>query len=360
VSEASDIKIGDYVIGKNSRPFVIAEISANHGGSLDAALELVDLAAETGAAAVKLQHYRPETITIRSELPEFKVGGGTLWDGRQLFDLYAEAMTPWEWTSELFARAKSKGLICFSSPFDTTAVDFLEEHDVVAYKVASFELVDIPLIQYIARTGRPMIMSTGMATIQEIDAAVSAARDAGNKQLALLRCNSGYPANPAEMDLAAIPFMRDRWKCQVGLSDHTLDSTASIASIALGASIIEKHIISSRSDGGPDSAFSSEPEELALLISQINAAWQSMGEIRFGPSEREKSSIAFRRSLRTTRNLEVGDVIDEGAVRSMRPAGGLAPVHFSEIVGRRVSKKLDVGAPITWDVLDLSGDSDAR
>jgi N-acetylneuraminate synthase len=357
VSEAPDIKIGDYVIGKKSRPFVIAEISANHGGSLDAALALVDLAAETGAAAVKLQHYRPETITIRSELPEFKVGGGTLWDGRQLFYLYAEAMTPWEWTSELFTRAKSKGLICFSSPFDKTAVDFLEEHDVVAYKVASFELVDIPLIQYVARTGRPMIMSTGMATVEEIDAAVSAARDAGNTQLALLRCNSGYPANPAEMDLAAIPYMRDRWKCQVGLSDHTLDSTASIASIALGASIIEKHIISSRSDGGPDSAFSSEPEELTVLINQINAAWQSMGEIRFGPSEREKSSIAFRRSLRTTRDLEVGEIIDEASVRSMRPAGGLAPVHFAEVVGRRVLKKLDVGAPITWDVLEEVIDS---
>lgn len=353
------LKIGETVIGKDSQPFVIAEISANHGGSLAKALEIVDLAAVAGANAVKMQHYLPETITVRSNLPEFRIGGGTLWDGRQLFDLYEEAMTPWEWTAEIFARAKSKGMICFSSPFDKTAVDFLEEHDVVAYKVASFELVDIPLIQYIARTGRPMIMSTGMATIQEIDAAVSAARDAGNKQLALLRCNSGYPANPAEMDLAAIPFMRDRWNCQVGLSDHTLDSTASIASIALGATIIEKHFIASRNDGGPDAAFSSEPAELTLLINQINSAWRSMGEVRFGPSEREKASIMYRRSLRLSRDIEAGEVLDEITVRSMRPAGGLSPVHLPDVIGRRVLKKLDVGAPITWDVLDLSGDSDA-
>ncbi len=346
------LKIGEAVIGQDSPPFVIAEISANHGGSLAAALELVDLAATAGAAAVKLQHYRPETITVRSGLPEFRIGGGTLWDGRQLFDLYEEAMTPWEWTAEIFARAKSKGLICFSSPFDKTAVDFLEQHEVVAYKVASFELVDIPLIRYIAQTGRPMIMSTGMATIEEIDAAVSAAREAGNTQLALLRCNSGYPADPAEMDLAAIPFMRDRWKCQIGLSDHTLDSTASIASIALGSTIIEKHFIASRGDGGPDAAFSAEPAELATLVNQVNSVWQSMGEIRFGPSEREKASIAYRRSLRVTRDLEEGEVLDETAVRSMRPAGGLSPVHLPEVIGRRVLKKLDVGAPVTWDVLD--------
>lgn len=358
--QPSDVMIGDYAVGKDSRPFVIAEISANHGGSLQAALDLVDLAASTGATAVKLQHYRPDTITIRSNRPEFKVGGGTLWDGRQLYDLYEEAMTPWEWTAELFDRAKFHGLYCFSSPFDTTAVDFLEEHDVVAYKVASFELVDLPLIEYIARTGRPMIMSTGMATIEEIDAAVTAARSAGNTQLALLRCNSGYPANPKEMDLQAIPFMRDRWDCQIGLSDHTLDSTASIAAIALGATIIEKHIIARRTDGGPDAAFSSEPEELSHLIQQINTVWQAMGEVRFGPSEREMSSIAFRRSLRVTKELLPGDVLDEDSVRSMRPAGGLAPVHISEIIGQRVTQRLEVGAPVTWEVLESSGVEDDK
>jgi N-acetylneuraminate synthase len=331
---------------------VIAEISANHGGSLKAALEFVDIAALAGASAVKLQHYRPETITTRSDLPEFKVRGGTLWDNRQLFDLYEEAMTPWEWTEAIFKRASDNGLSCFSSPFDTTAVDFLEEHNVIAYKVASFELVDIPLIEYIARTGKPMVMSTGMATVDEIDNAVNAARGAGNTQLALLRCNSGYPANPHEMDLRAIPFMRDRWDCEIGLSDHTLDSTASIAAVALGATIIEKHIIARRSDGGPDAAFSCEPEELTKLIQQVNDAWYAMGAVRFGPSERENASIAYRRSLRVSSAMAEGDIISESNVRSMRPAGGLLPVQMKDLVGKRVTRSLAVGAAITWDVVE--------
>ena len=347
-----EFHIGGRRISKLELPYVIAEISANHGGSLSAALDLVDTAWRAGASAVKLQHYRPETITTRSNLPEFKVGGGTLWDGRQLFDLYEEAMTPWEWTKEIFERASEKGLACFSSPFDTTAVDFLEEHNVIAYKVASFELVDIPLIEYIARTGKPMIMSTGMATVKEIDDAVNAARGSGNTQLSLLRCNSGYPANPQEMDLRVIPFMRDRWACEVGLSDHTLDSTASIAAIALGATIIEKHIIAHRSDGGPDAAFSCEPDELAKLIQQANDAWSAMGSVRFGPSERENASIAFRRSLRVSSALRTGDVISEANVRSMRPAGGLPPVHMKDLVGKRVSQDLEIGAGVTWDVIE--------
>lgn len=344
--------IGNLEIGQNSPPFVIAELSANHHGSIESALELVDLAAAAGASAVKLQHYTPETITTRSNLPEFRISGGTLWDGRQLFDLYAEAMTPWEWTKAIFERASEKGLICFSSPFDTTAVDFLEGHNVVAYKVASFELVDIPLIEYIARTGKPMIMSTGMATVDEIDNAVNAARGAGNTQLALLRCNSGYPANPKEMDLRAIPFMRDRWDCEIGLSDHTLDSTVSIAAVALGATIIEKHLIANRSDGGPDAAFSCEPEELAKLIDQVNDAWSAMGTVRFGPSERENASIAFRRSLRVSSAMQAGDIISESNVRSMRPAGGLLPVHIKDLIGKRVSEDLGIGAAVTWDVVE--------
>ena len=345
-------EIGSFGISQNSAPFVIAEISANHHGKLENAIDLVDIAAAAGASAIKLQHYTPDTITTRSNLPEFKIGGGTLWDGRQLYDLYAEAMTPWEWTSEIFRRAGEKGLVCFSSPFDKTAVDFLEEHNVVAYKVASFELVDIPLIEYIARTGKPMIMSTGMANVDEIDMAVNAARGAGNTQLALLRCNSGYPANPQEMDLRAITFMRDRWDCEIGLSDHTLDSTASIAAVALGASIIEKHIIASRSDGGPDAEFSCEPAELTRLIQQINNAWSSMGTVRFGPSERETSSIAFRRSLRSSTAMRAGDIISATNVRSMRPAGGLMPVHMKDLVGKRVSQDLEIGAAVTWDVVE--------
>lgn len=347
----TSIDIGNLAIGRSSSPFVIAELSANHHGSLDSALELVDIAAAAGASAIKLQHYTPDTITTRSNLPEFKVGGGTLWDGRELYDLYAEAMTPWEWTKAIFDRASEKGLICFSSPFDTTAVDFLEGHNVVAYKVASFELVDIPLIEYIARTGKPMIMSTGMATVEEIDDAVNAARGAGNTQLALLRCNSGYPANPHEMDLRAIPFMRDRWDCEIGLSDHTLDSTASVAAVALGATIIEKHVIARRSDGGPDAAFSCEPDELTKLIQQVNDAWSAMGTVRFGPSERENASIAFRRSLRVSSAMRAGDIISEANVRSMRPAGGLLPVHMKDLVGKRVTEDLEIGAAVTWDVV---------
>ncbi len=346
-----EIQIGHRSIGTEVKPFVIAEISANHGGNIASALELVDIAANAGASAVKLQHYRPETITTRSDLPEFRVGGGTLWDGRQLYDLYAEAMTPWEWTSSIFRRAEERGLICFSSPFDRTAVDFLEKHNVVAYKVASFELVDIPLIEYIASTGKPMIMSTGMASIEEIDNAVNAARGAGNKQLALLRCNSGYPASPQEMDLKAIPFMRERWKCEIGLSDHTLDSTASIAAVALGASIIEKHIIIRRSDGGPDAQFSCEPKELETLITQINNAWSALGSVRFGPSNREVASVAFRRSLRASVEMKAGDVISEENVRSMRPAGGLLPANLINLIGKRITQDVEVGTAITWDIV---------
>lgn len=356
MSESTSFVIGKRQIGAGHRPFVIAEVSANHGGSLDMALEIVEAAAGAGADAVKLQHYRPETITIRSELPEFRVGGGTLWDGRQLFDLYAEAMTPWEWTGPIFAKAAELGMICFSSPFDESAVDFLEGFGVQAYKIASFELVDLPLIRYVASTGKPIIMSTGMATLDEIDAAVGAARDGGCSSIALLRCNSGYPADPSEMDLAAIQVMRGRYGCEVGLSDHTLDSIASIAAVALGASIIEKHIIMRRSDGGPDSAFSSEPDELAQLISQVGVAWETIGSPRFGPSRREQSSLAFRRSLRVTRDIEAGETILSGDVRSMRPAGGLPPDRLPDVVGCKVVRRLPVGSPLT--PADLEGDVD--
>jgi len=351
VAKDNSFAINGVTIGQQELPFVIAEISANHGGDLSKALELVDIAASAGASAVKLQHYRPESITTRSDLPEFRIGGGTLWDGRQLFDLYAEAMMPWEWTSALFERAAEHNLICFSSPFDFSAVDFLEEHNVGAYKVASFELVDLPLIEYMAQTGKPLIMSTGMATVEEIDDAVRVAKSTGNQQIALLRCNSGYPANPDEMDLLAIPFMRDRWGCEIGLSDHTLDSTASIVAIALGATIIEKHIISNRADGGPDAAFSCEPEELSDLITQVNNAHRSLGAIRFGPSPREFSSIAFRRSLRLSTDMTAGEVITKTNVRSMRPAGGLKPIELEEILGKRIKTDAVTGTALTWDII---------
>ena len=262
----SSIRIAGREIGSDRPPYVIAEISANHRGSLAAAVELVHAAAESGADAVKLQHYTPDTITVRSDHPDFLVTGGTLWDGRQLADLYAEAMTPWEWTDDLAAAADDAGITWFSTPFDTTAADFLVRYDVPAFKIASFEIVDLPLIRYVAGLGKPIIVSTGMASLQEIDAAVDAT---GDTETAILRCNSGYPARPDEMDLRAIPVMRDRWNRPIGLSDHTLGSTAAIAAVALGACIVEKHLTLRRSDGGPDAAFSAEPHELAELVAAL-------------------------------------------------------------------------------------------
>lgn len=352
MSSVRPFHIAGRVIDGAGVPFVIAEISANHGGSLESALAILRSVAKCGADAVKFQHYKPETITIRSDLPDFRVGGGTLWDGRQLFDLYSEAMTPWEWTEALFEEARRLGLVCFSTPFDESAVDFLEDFEPAAYKVASFELTDLPLIRYIASKGRPVIMSTGMATLEEIDAAVDAALHAGCGELALLRCNSGYPAEPSEMDLAAIPFMRDRYRVQVGLSDHTLSSVASVAAVALGATLIEKHVIESRGDGGPDAAFSSEPAELGQLIVDARIARSAIGLPRFGPSERELSSIRFRRSLRATRKLHPGDRLTKEDFRSMRPAGGLSPDLADSLLGRVLTREVEIGSPILWDLFE--------
>jgi N-acetylneuraminate synthase len=349
----SSIRIAGREIGPDQPPYVIAEISANHRGSLAAAVELVHAAAESGADAVKLQHYTPDTITVRSEHPDFLVTGGTLWDGRQLADLYAEAMTPWEWTDDLAAAADDAGITWFSTPFDTTAADFLVRYDVPAFKIASFEIVDLPLIRYVAGLGKPIIVSTGMASLQEIDAAVVATGDA---ETAILRCNSGYPARPDEMDLRAIPVMRDRWNRPIGLSDHTLGATAAIAAVALGACIVEKHLTLRRSDGGPDAAFSAEPHELAELVAALRDAHAALGEARFGPSGREVANVAFRRSLRAARPIAAGTPITADDVRSMRPAGGLAPDDLDLVVGARAHTDLAVGDPITWDVLAPIGD----
>lgn len=353
----SAIRLAGRPIDVTEPPYVIAEISANHLGSLAAAVELVHAAADSGADAVKLQHYTPDTITVRSDHPDFRVTGGTLWDGRQLADLYAEAMTPWEWTDALAAAADDAGVTWFSTPFDRTAADFLMRYDVPAFKIASFEIVDLPLIRYVAGLGRPVIISTGMATLDEIDAAVEAATTAGG-DIAVLRCNSGYPANPDEMDLRAIPMMQRRWGRPIGLSDHTLGSTAAITAVALGACIIEKHLTLRRSDGGPDAPFSAEPDEFATLVRAVRDAHVSLGEPRFGPSEREVASIAFRRSLRAARPIAAGTTLTTDDVRSMRPAGGLAPDHLDDVVGTVTRTDLAVGDPITW--ADLVVDEEDR
>jgi pseudaminic acid synthase len=331
--------------------YVIAELSANHGGSKDRALEVIHAAHEAGADAVKFQHYTAETITVRSDHPDFRVSGGTLWDGRQLADLYAEAMTPWEWTGDLVAEANKLGIDWLSSPFDNSAVDFLEQFNIATYKIASFELVDLPLIRYVASKGKPMIMSTGMSTLDEIDAAVKAAQDAGTPQVSILRCNSTYPAKSSEMDLAAIPTMIQKWGIPVGLSDHTMTSVTAISAVALGATIIEKHITMRRSDGGPDGAFSLEPHEFAAMIRDIREASDALGSARFGPSASEVNSLKFRRSLRAVSAIRAGDVISESNVRSVRPAGGLPPDDFVRIVGKKATRDIAVGEPITNELL---------
>jgi pseudaminic acid synthase len=332
--------------------YVIAELSANHGGSKARALEVIHAAREAGADAVKFQHYTAETITVRSDHPDFRVSGGTLWDGRQLADLYAEAMTPWEWTADLVAEANKLGIDWLSSPFDNTAVDFLEQFNIATYKIASFELVDLPLIRYVASKGKPMIMSTGMSTLEEIDAAVRAAQNAGAPQVSVLRCNSTYPANSSEMDLAAIPAMIAKWGIPVGLSDHTMTSVTAISAVALGATIIEKHITIRRSDGGPDGAFSLEPHEFAAMIRDIREASSALGTARFGPSASEVNSLKFRRSLRAVTAIKAGDHFTEDNVRSVRPAGGLPPDDFSRVSGLKAKRDIAVGDPITNDLLN--------
>ena len=344
----TDLVIAGRTIGPDHPPYVIAEISANHGQSKAGAVELIHAAAAAGADAVKLQHYTPETITVRSSLPEFEVRGGTLWDGTQLADLYAEAMTPWEWTTDLAAAAADAGITWFSTPFDPSAADFLEEFDVPAYKVASFELIDLPLIRYVAAKGRPLIMSTGMATLAEIDAAVAAATEAGAPGLALLRCSSAYPAQLDEIGLRSIPVMAQLWSMPIGFSDHTLGAAAAIAAVALGACVIEKHLIMHRDDGGPDAAFSSEPAELAALVAGVRDAHAALGAVRFGPAPSERASLAFRRSLRAVTPIASGEPITADNVRSVRPAGGLAPDLIDLVVGSIAAHDLEQGAPVTW------------
>lgn len=344
----TNVTIGSREIGQGATPFVIAELSANHLGSRTRAVETVVAAAEAGADAVKLQHYRPDTITVRGDHPQLTIDGGTLWDGRQLWDLYEDAMMPWEWTSELVDAATRNGIAWLSSPFDDTAVDFLVELDVPAIKIASFELVDLPLIRNAAGRGRPLILSTGMATLGEIDRAVATARDAGAHELILLRCNSGYPAEPAEMDLRTIPEMHRIWDVPVGLSDHTLGPVAAVAAVALGACVIEKHFTLDRADGGPDATFSVEPDELRSLVDAVKEAHAAVGSVRFGPSERERPSRALRRSLRVVEPIRVGEVVAAGAVRSLRPAGGLPPEMLGDVMGMVAVRDLAVGEPLTW------------
>ena len=347
----ASIRIGDRTVGPGRPVLIIAEISANHGGSLERTLELIRVAADCGADAVKVQTYTADTMTIDSDEPRFVVGPGNPWSGRKLHELYREAAMPWEWYPELAVEAERHGIILFSTPFDRSAVDFLVSNATAVLKIASFELTDLPLITAAAATDLPLIMSTGMATESEIDDAVSAATAAGAGGLALLRCNSAYPSPVDQMDLATMTDMARRWQTPVGLSDHTLDHTCAIVAVALGASIVEKHFTRSRADGGPDASFSLEPDELAGLVTAVRAAESSLGAVRYGPSDSDRPSLAFRRSLYVMAPIRAGDTLTLDNVASRRPAGGLAPRHLAEVVGRTAARDLEVGHPVDWEDL---------
>ena len=336
-------------IGTGFPAYVIAEVSANHNQNFEVAEEIVRAAKQAGADAVKLQTYRPDTITIQSSESCFKVGGGTLWDGRTLYDLYAEAYMPWEWQPRLKKVAEGLGMDLFSSAFDATAVDFLEEMGIPAHKVASFELVDIPLIQKMAGTGKPLIMSTGMATVEEIDEALNSAREAGANQIALLKCTSAYPAPPEEMNLLTIPEMARRFRVPVGLSDHTMRAAAPVAAVALGACIIEKHLTLSRSTPGPDSAFSLEPQEFKDMVDAVRTAEKALGKVYFGLSGKEQASRAFRRSLFVVEDVKRGEAFTAANVRSIRPGDGLHPRHLAEVLGKSAAQGITRGTPLRWE-----------
>lgn len=347
-----DIQIENIPIGTGHKPFVIAEMSGNHNQSIDRAMAIIDAAAEAGAHAVKLQTYTPDTMTINTSGGLFEINDpDSLWKGRNLYDLYKEAHTPWEWHKPLFDHARKKGLLIFSTPFDESAVDFLEELGVGAYKVASFENTDWPLLKKIASTGKPVIMSTGLATLADIDEAVRTIREAGCKDLVLLKCTSTYPATPENTHLATIPHMREMFKCHVGLSDHTMGIGAAIAAVALGAPVVEKHFTLRRADGGVDSTFSIEPEELKNLVIESERAFLAMGQVFYGVQEAEKKSLRFKRSLYVVKDVQAGDTFTADNLRVIRPGDGMQPKYYETILGKKASQDIKAGTPLTWELL---------
>ncbi|TQR17384.1 pseudaminic acid synthase [Psychrobacillus vulpis] len=345
----NSINVSGVQIGKEHKPFIIAEMSGNHNQSLERALEIVEAAAKTGAHALKIQTYTADTMTLNIENPDFKINDeNSLWNGQNLYQLYQQAYTPWEWHKPIFDRARELGMIPFSTPFDETAVDFLEELDVPIYKIASFENTDIPLIKKVASTGKPMIVSTGMATIEELEETVLAAREAGCKDLILLKCTSTYPATPENTNISTIPHMGDLFGVQVGLSDHTMGTGVAVASVALGATVIEKHFTLSREDGGVDSAFSMEPDEMRALVVDTERAWQAMGVVTYGPTEKEKASLKFRRSIYAAADIKDGEVFTKDNIKVIRPGYGLAPKYYEQVLGNKAKSELKAGSPLTY------------
>lgn len=339
-------------VGRQHPPFVIAEMSGNHNQSLQRALEIVEAAARSGAHALKIQTYTPDTMTLDIKVGDFVVKDPkSLWAGRSLYDLYAEASTPWEWHEPIFRRARELGIIAFSTPFDPTSVEFLESLDVPCYKIASFENTDLPLIRRVASTGKPIILSTGMATIAELDDAVTAAREAGCRHLVLLKCTSTYPAQASNTNILSIPHMAKLFGCQTGLSDHTMGVGVAVASVALGATVIEKHFTLNRADGGVDSSFSLEPDEMNSLVTETGRAWQALGDVTYGPTEAEMKSLVFRRSLYVVEDIVAGGTLTPENIRAIRPGWGLPPKYHGILMGRTVRMGVKRGTPVTWDLL---------
>lgn len=348
----NEFMISGRKIGESQPPFIIAEMSGNHNQSLDRALQIVEAAAKAGAHALKLQTYTADTMTLDLQEGEFFIDDpNSLWKGTSLHKLYQEAYTPWEWHKPIFDRCKELGMICFSTPFDETAVDFLESLDVSCYKIASFENTDIPLIRKVASTGKPMIISTGMASVAELDETVKAAREAGCRDLVLLKCTSTYPATPENTNITTIPHLKQLFQCQVGLSDHTMGVGVAVASVAFGASVIEKHFTLRRADGGVDSAFSLEPEEMQALVTETKRAWQALGNVSYGATEKEKASMRFRRSLYVAEDMKAGEKFTKENLRAIRPGFGLPPKYFDGLLGKPISRDVKKGTPVSWDLL---------
>lgn len=347
----NELVIAGRRIGPGQPPYLIAEMSANHGGSRDQALAVIEAAAKAGADAIKLQTYTADTITINCDRPDFLIKGG-LWDGRTLYDLYQEAHTPWAWHRELFAKGRELGITMFSSPFDETAVDFLEELDVPAYKVASFELVHLPLLRKIAGTGKPVILSTGMASHAEVGESIGTLRDAGCRELLVLHCTSGYPTPPDEANIRMIPHLAGTFGVPVGLSDHTLDNTVAVTAVALGAVAFEKHFILSRAEGGPDAAFSLEPAEFAALVAATRTAWAALGKADDVRAPSEEGNRMFRRSIYAVKDIKQGERLTSDSIRVIRPGFGLAPRHYDEVIGRCASADIARGTPISWALIE--------
>ncbi|SET07567.1 N-acetylneuraminate synthase [Oceanobacillus limi] len=342
-----EIKLANKFIGKKHKPFIIAEMSGNHNQSLDKALKIVEAAAESGADAIKIQTYTADTLTLNVRNGDFTINDPkSLWNGESLYDLYSKAYTPWEWHEAIFNKAKELDLIPFSTPFDETAVDFLEDLDVPFYKIASFENNDLPLIEKVAATGKPMIISTGMATVAELDETIRTARKHGCKEIVLLKCTSTYPATPENSHITTIPHMRELFNCEVGLSDHTMGTGVAVASVALGATIIEKHFVLDRSEGGVDAAFSMEPNEMKLLVKETERAWKSLGEIKYGPTKAEKKSLQFRRSIYAAKDIAKGEEYTKENIRIVRPGYGLKPKYYQTLLGKKAEYEYKFGEPI--------------